>query len=162
MSIPTKTTPDVTAVSPTASQPSPPIVQMLPLVRLVASVCSWVVSLTIRAFLFIFAPLRLLWPMMLSLLSPITVTLSIVTDAVIFVPFSLIHRTISALYPLYVFFAIACLTGAAAGILGRLIVFTVLGVLTHSRGSLQRRKSQTPLPASQPLRRRKRRTVRIQ
>jgi len=159
MSMLTETTPNVAAVSPTAPA-SPPIAQVLPLVRLVASICSWVISLTIRALLVTLAPLHLLWPVIPSLLSPITVTLLIVMDAAILTPFSLLHQTVSALYPLYVFFAIACLTGAAVGILGRLTIFTVLGLLAHSKG-LQRR-SQPSLPTSQPLRRRKRRTVRIQ
>lgn len=154
----TETTPSVAAVSPTAPS-SPPIAQVLPLVRLVASVCSWVISLTFRALLGILAPLQLLSPVMLSLVSPITVTLYIVMDAAIFTPLSLLHQTISALYPLYVFFAIACLTGAAVGILGRLIIFTALGFLAHK--GFQKR-SRPSLTTSQPLRRRKRRTVRIQ
>ncbi|KAL4077566.1 hypothetical protein J3A83DRAFT_4185928 [Scleroderma citrinum] len=159
----TETTSGMAVVSPTATaSPSPPIAQVLPLLYLVIGFSYGALSLAIRVLLASLAPLQLLWPLTLYFLSPITITLSVITEAVIFIPFSLLHQTISVLYPLYVFFAIACLTGAAVGIFGRLIIFTTLGVFAHSTGLFQRRRSPTTSPASQPLRRRKRRSVRIQ
>ncbi|KAI6148004.1 hypothetical protein BKA82DRAFT_1007112 [Pisolithus tinctorius] len=159
------TTASVSAVPPTASGPSPPpIVQLLPILLSVVRLSYWAVSLLLQALFAIVTPLYLLWPLTLQLLSPITIILTVVVHATVFTPCSLLYKTIVALYPLYVFCATACITGAVMGIFGRYIIVTILGVFALSRNSFHRKTTQTQasLPANHPLRRRKRRSVRMQ
>ncbi|KAI6117989.1 hypothetical protein F5141DRAFT_1095231, partial [Pisolithus sp. B1] len=136
----------------------PPIVQLLPILLLIIKFCYRAISLLIQALSVIVAPLYLLWPLTLQLLSPITIILSCSLRA------PSLYKTIAALYPLYVFFTTACLTGAVMGIFGRYIIVTVLGTFALPRHPSPRKTIQTPasLPANHPLRRRRRRSVRIQ
>ncbi|KAG6334444.1 hypothetical protein ID866_4645 [Astraeus odoratus] len=150
--------------SPTAASPPspPPIVHLLPLLRLVAIFAYRAISFVIKVLLAALSPLCFLWPMVLFLLSPITITLSIVLDAVILTPFAILYKVISTLFPLYVFVSVACITGAAVGVFGRYVIAIVLGVFARSKSLFHRKRSETPTPASDPLRRRRRKTVRIQ
>lgn len=155
----------VAVATPTMSGSSPPpIVQLLPILLLIIKFCYRAISLLIQALSVIVAPLYLLWPLTLQLLSPITIILSVVLHAAVLTPCTALYKTIAALYPLYVFFTTACLTGAVMGIFGRYIIVTVLGTFALPRHPSPRKTIQTPasLPANHPLRRRRRRSVRIQ
>ncbi|KAI6037871.1 hypothetical protein EDC04DRAFT_3114059 [Pisolithus marmoratus] len=156
-------TASVTAVtsSATASSP-PPIAQLLPVLLLVIRSSYWAISLLLRALSFIIVPLYWLWPLTLQLLSPITIILSVVLHAAVFTPCSVLYKAIAALYPLYVFCATACITGAIMGVFGRYIIVSILGIFTLWRNPSHRKTIQSSLPANHPLRRRKRRSVRIQ
>lgn len=159
------TTASVAVTAPTISGSSPPpIVQLLPILLSIIKFSYRAISLLAQASSVIVAPLYLLWPLTLQLLSPITVILSVVLHAAVFTPCTVLYKTIAALYPLYVFCTTACLTGAVVGVFGRYIVVTVLGAFAPSKHPSRRKTIQTQasLPANHPLRRRRRRSVRIQ
>ncbi|KAI6013053.1 hypothetical protein BKA83DRAFT_685022 [Pisolithus microcarpus] len=159
------TTASVVVADPTASGSSPPpIVKLLPILVLIIKFSYRAISLLAQASSVIVAPLYLLWPLTLQLLSPITIILSVVLHAAVFTPCTVSYKIIAALYPLYVFCTTACLTGAVVGIFGRYIVVTVLGAFAPSKHTSRRKTIQTQasLPANHPLRRRRRRSVRMQ
>ena len=74
------------------------------------------ISSTSRFILF-FSPL----PIALYLFAPAFVFLKIVTDFLIVLPYRITLSVLDVFYPFYVFFGVACITGALVGLSGRLI-----------------------------------------
>ncbi|KIJ61692.1 hypothetical protein HYDPIDRAFT_115477 [Hydnomerulius pinastri MD-312] len=147
--------------APPTSSTSPPITQLLPLLQATLRASYSLLHLAMRAVFALTAPVYLLWPIILTLFSPITIIINILLDAVIFTPFSIIRSATAAMYPLYIFCAVACISGGVVGIFGRYAVAAILGAFARSRSYF---KSQKPPPPSfsQTQRKRKRRSVRVQ
>jgi hypothetical protein len=74
------------------------------------------ISSTSRSILF-FSPL----PIALYFFAPAFVFLQIVANILIVLPYRITLSVLDILYPLYVFFGVACITGTLVGLSGRLI-----------------------------------------
>jgi len=150
--------------SPTASvSESPPIAQLVPILQAVLRALYSLLRFTLRFFLALLAPLYGIWPIILTLISPITVVIDIILDATVFTPFSIIRSVAVAFYPLYIFCAVACITGAVVGLFGRYVVAVTLGTFAQSKSFFKTPKAPSPPLAHQgSLRKRKRKTVGFQ
>ncbi|KAF9228177.1 hypothetical protein BS17DRAFT_773194 [Gyrodon lividus] len=141
---------------------SPPITQLLPLVQAALRALYSLLHLALRAIFVLVAPLYLIWPMILALISPITVVIDVILDLVVFTPFSIIRSVAVAFYPLYMFCAVACITGAAVGTFGRYAVAAILGAFTQTKSFFKSRKPPSPPSNHQALRKRKRKSAGLQ
>lgn len=143
----------------------PPIATLLPLLHLVVAGSSLLFRLAVRFLLAMVYPLRIIWSIVHALLSPIFVVVKITFAIVLSTPFSIIRMVAVTLYPVYVFCAVACITGAAVGILGHYISTAILRALAQSKYFT---RSPSPPHAARPsspqamLRKRKRKSVRLQ
>ncbi|KIK92562.1 hypothetical protein PAXRUDRAFT_829827 [Paxillus rubicundulus Ve08.2h10] len=155
-----------TVVGASATAPaseSPPIAQLVPILQAVIHASYSLLRFALRFLLALLVPLYAIWPIILTLISPITVVIDVILDATVFTPFLIIRRIAVALYPLYVFCAVACITGAAIGLFGRYVVVAILGTFAQTKSFFK-----TPKPPSLPsghrasLRKRKRKAVGFQ
>lgn len=159
----TTTTGTVGNVPPMAEPP--PITMLLPLLQTALSGSSFLLHLGVRLFLATLYPLRIIWSIIYALLSPVTFVFKIVFDFALFTPFSIIRTVAVALYPVYVFCAVACIFGAIVGIFGHYISTAILSVLARSKYFTQLPGPPPTVPLSNPqamLRKRKRKYVRLQ
>lgn len=151
-------------VSPTAEPP--PIAMLLPLLQSTLTGSSLLFRLGAHLLLAAAYPLRIIWSIIHALLSPIIIVFRITLDFVLFTPFSIIRAAAVALYPVYVFCAIACIFGATVGIFGHYISAAILSALARSKYFTRPPLSPPPaVPSSTPqtmLRKRKRKFVRVQ
>ena len=150
---------------PSTAEP-PPIAKLLPLLQSALTGSSLLFRLGVRLLLATVYPLRIIWAIIYAFLSPITTLLNITLDIVLFTPFSIIRMVAVALYPVYVFCAVACIFGASVGIFGHYVSTAILSVLARSKYFTQ---PPSPPPSAVPpstpqvtLRRRKRKSVRLQ
>lgn len=145
---------------PPAAGP-PPIAMLLPLLRSALTGSSLLFRLGIRLLLAMAYPLHIIWSTLHALFSPITIAIKIALDVVLFTPFSIIRMVGVALYPVYVFCAVACIFGAIVGMFGHYISTAILSVLARSK-YFARPPSPPPSSPQATLRKRKRRSVRLQ
>lgn len=149
---------------PSTAEP-PPIATLLPLLQLVLAGLSLFFRLGIRFLLTTVYPLHIIWSIIHALLSPVFIVFKITFAIALFTPFSILRTVAVALYPLYVFCAVACIIGATVGIFGHYMSTAILSVLARSKYFT--RPSSSP-PAARPstpqatLRKRKRKSVRLQ
>ncbi|KAH0833908.1 hypothetical protein J3R83DRAFT_11092 [Lanmaoa asiatica] len=143
----------------------PPIAMLLPLLQPVLAGSSLLFRLGVRFLLTMVSPLRIVWSIIHALLSPIIIVVKIMLDIVLFTPISIIRMFAVALYPVYVFCAVACIIGATVGMFGHYISTAILTILARSKYFA--RPPISP-PAASPsssqamLRKRKRKSVRLQ
>ena len=143
-------------VTPSQAQTSPPISSILPLVSTAFSTSlsglSHVVWLFNAIFFSLLYPILAIIPIPIYLLSPVIITSQILLDLFVVLPYRAVVYVSQALYPLYAFLGVACLSGAIIGFGGRQIVSLVgWGVLgdaestgrsrSPSRVQLQKRPS---------------------
>ncbi|KAF8438423.1 hypothetical protein L210DRAFT_3543842 [Boletus edulis BED1] len=153
----------VESVPPTAEPP--PIAKLLPLLQSVLTGSSLLFRLGIRLLLVAVYPLRIVWSIIHALLSPTTIVFKIALDSVLFTPFSIIRMVAVALYPVYVFCAVACIFGAMVGIFGHYTSNTILSILKRSEYFTRPPSPPHVAPPASPqvtLRKRRRRAVRSQ
>jgi len=149
---------------PPAAEP-PPIAMLLPLLQSALTGSSLLFRLGIRLLLAMAYPLRIIWSILHALFSPIIIVIKIALDIVLFTPFSIIRMVAVALYPVYVFCAVACIFGAVVGIFGHYISTAILSVLAQSKYFTRPPSPPPSAPPSSPqatLRKRKRKSVRLQ
>ena len=162
MSAPTMTE-TVETVPPTAEPPS--IATLLPLLQLVLDGSSLLFRLGLGFLLTMVYPLRTTWSIVYALLSPIFVVVKIAFAIVLSTPFSIIRMVAVALYPVYVFCAVACIIGALVGILGHYISIAILSAISRSKYFTRPPSAPSTVRPSSPqamLRKRKRKSVRLQ
>ncbi|KAF9239488.1 hypothetical protein BU15DRAFT_61992 [Melanogaster broomeanus] len=150
------------SISPTTHMilsESPPNIPLLPLLQAVLRVSYWLFQLALRWFLLLVTPLYVLWPIIVAVVSPITVVISIMLDVVVLTPFSIIRTIAVALYPLYIFCAVACISGAAVGIVGRYATATILGSFAQTTSFFDTRMPPSPPPIQPALRKRRRKNT---
>ncbi|KAH7882086.1 hypothetical protein F5I97DRAFT_420635 [Phlebopus sp. FC_14] len=158
----------MTTTNPASPSPTPgtytppPITQLLPLFQAVLRAAYSVFRFVFRATLVIATPLYTLWPLILAVLSPITILLQVLFEVLVFTPCSFLYTAATALHPLYIFLAIACFSGATIGLLGRYAVAVLLSHLASSKHSVKPPKHATFPATDQVERKRKRRSVRTQ
>jgi hypothetical protein len=143
-------------IAPPRAQTSPPISSVLPLVSSAFSTSlsglSHVVWLFNIVFLSLLYPFLAIIPIPIYLLSPVTITSKILLDLFVVLPYRALVYFSQALYPVYAFLGVACLSGAIIGFGGRQLVSLVgWGILgdaqstgrsrSPSRVQLQKRPS---------------------
>lgn len=112
----------------TAAAATPPALrQLLPYVVSGGSILISGISIVFRSLIrllstssrsiLIFSPL----PIALYLLAPVFVFLQAVTDIFVVMPYRITLALLDVFYPVYVFFGIACITGALVGLSCRMI-----------------------------------------
>ncbi|KAH7868226.1 uncharacterized protein C8R40DRAFT_851683 [Lentinula edodes] len=79
----------------------------------------------------ILSPLSVLLSVFLYLLAPVIVFVQVLLDVLVLMPYNSVIYLVDAIYPLYVFCGVACITGVIVGVLARQLVFwlTELGKL---------------------------------
>ena len=143
----------------------PPIAMLLPLLQSALTGSSLLFRLGVRLLLAMVYPLHIIWSIIHALLLPITIVVKTGLDVVLFTPFSIIRMVAVALYPVYVFCAVACIFGAAVGVFGHYISTAILSVIARSKYFTL--PPSPPPPAVLPptpqatLRKRKRKSVRL-
>lgn len=138
-------------VTPPRVQTSPPISSILPLVSSGISTLLSALSHAVWLFNIIFFallyPFLALLPIPIYLLSPVTITSKIFFDLLVLLPYRAVVYVSQALYPIYAFMGVACLSGAIIGFGGRQIVSLVgWGILgdAKQRSSTGRSSSRSP------------------
>lgn len=152
-----------TAESVSKTADSPPIAVLLPLLQLILAGSTVLFHLGLRLVLTTVYPLRIIWSIMHALFSPVTIILKLTLDIVLLTPISIISMIALALYPIYVFCAVACIIGATIGLFGHYVSTAILGALSRSKYFI--RPPSPPLaalPSGPALRKRKRKSVRLQ
>jgi len=125
-------------IAPPRVQTSPPISSVLPLVSSAFSTSLSALSHVVRLFNTIFLsllyhPFLAIIPIPIYLLSPLIITSKIFLDLFVVVPYRAIVYVSQALYPMYAFLGVACLSGAIIGFGGRQLVSLVgWGILGDS------------------------------
>ncbi|KAG1750346.1 uncharacterized protein EDB91DRAFT_1046242 [Suillus paluster] len=117
----------VTAASllPTATgqlSTQPPITQIIPILRATFSLLRTFFSQASRVLVVLATPLLIFVPFVSRLLAPLILVFHIVLDAAVYTPYTIISIAVVALYPVYIFCGVACISGAVLGILGRSLV----------------------------------------
>ncbi|KAJ7664989.1 hypothetical protein B0H17DRAFT_873415, partial [Mycena rosella] len=69
------------------------------------------------------------FPILLYILAPLIVSTQLLRELAVYAPSRTLLYAADAVYPAYVFFGVACITGALIGLSGRLTVLGVLYVL---------------------------------
>ncbi|KAG2130383.1 hypothetical protein DEU56DRAFT_468663 [Suillus clintonianus] len=100
----------------------PPIAQIIPILRSTFGLLRAFLSQAPRVLVALATPLLIFVPLISRLLSPVILVFHIILDATVYTPYAIISNVAAALYPLYVFCGIACISGAVLGILGRSLV----------------------------------------
>ncbi|KAG6374143.1 hypothetical protein JVT61DRAFT_4791 [Boletus reticuloceps] len=142
-----------------------PDCQASPLIAVCSNGVISLFRLGIRLLLVAVYPLRIVWSIIHALLSPTTIVFQIALDSVLFTPFSIIRMVAVALYPVYVFCAVACIFGAMVGIFGHYTSNTILSILKRSEYFTRPPIPPHVAPPASPqvtLRKRRRRAVRSQ
>ncbi|KAJ4469889.1 hypothetical protein J3R30DRAFT_1522484 [Lentinula aciculospora] len=70
----------------------------------------------------ILSPLAILFSISLYLFAPAIVFMEALLDVFVFLPYNLAVYVVDAMYPVYVFCGVACITGAVVGMLARQLV----------------------------------------
>jgi hypothetical protein len=110
----------------------PPITQIIPILRATFGLLRALLSQSSRVVVALATPFLMLAPLISSLFAPITLIFHIILDAVIYTPYAIISSVTAALYPLYIFCAVACISGAALGIIGRSLITLVNNVIAST------------------------------
>ncbi|KAH7927988.1 hypothetical protein BV22DRAFT_1193151 [Leucogyrophana mollusca] len=137
-----------TILSPTSVPPSttsPPIAQLLPLARNAFTILSSVTLTLSRLLLAVLRPLHIFLPVLLSILAPFTLLFDILLDGFVLTPYAVVSGAVAALYPVYVFCGVACVSGAAVGIFGRGLVSVLNAVVAPSSSA---KEEIAPVPAT--------------
>ncbi|OAX37932.1 hypothetical protein K503DRAFT_800844 [Rhizopogon vinicolor AM-OR11-026] len=100
----------------------PPITQIIPILRATFSVLRTFLSQAARVVLALATPFFILVPLISGLFAPVTLIFHIILDATVYTPYKIIYSVTAALYPLYIFCAVACICGAVLGVLGRYLI----------------------------------------
>ncbi|KAI9513400.1 hypothetical protein F5148DRAFT_3580 [Russula earlei] len=135
--------------APSRAQTAPPILSLLPLVTVAISAgftaLSYLVRLLHGVFLTLLSPFLVVVPITIYLFSPIIVSSKVLLDLFVVLPYRVSAYTAQALYPIYTFLGVACLSGAIIGVGARRIVsFVGWGLL----GGIQSpQRSGSPLRA---------------
>ncbi|KAF8969547.1 hypothetical protein BDZ97DRAFT_1915104 [Flammula alnicola] len=111
-------------LQPSATETSSPLSQILPYIAASFSV----LTSASRVVLSLFRPLLLLSPLpVLSyIFAPLLVFLDIVATIFIRSPYRILVYLLDALFPLYVFCGVACITGGLLGLIGRVLCRVVV------------------------------------
>ncbi|KAJ3720638.1 hypothetical protein FB446DRAFT_739307 [Lentinula raphanica] len=87
-------------------------------------------SVTRTTFLYpsalVLSPLAVLLSISLYILAPVTVFIQTLHNLLILTPYHVVTYLLEAIYPVYVFCGVACITGAIVGILARQIVLYLI------------------------------------
>ncbi|KAG0694902.1 hypothetical protein DFH29DRAFT_298660 [Suillus ampliporus] len=100
----------------------PPIMQIIPILLATFSLLRTFLSQTLRVVVALVTPLLIFVPLVFRLLAPVILVFHIILDAAVYTPYAIISSVASALYPVYIFCGVACISGAVLGILGRSLV----------------------------------------
>jgi hypothetical protein len=97
-------------------------------------------------FLSLLYPFLAIIPIPIYLLSPVTITSKILLDLLVVLPFRAVVYVSQALYPIYAFLGVACLSGAIVGFGGRQLVSLVGWAILGGDDAQQRtgRRSRSP------------------
>jgi hypothetical protein len=136
---PSSETQAVRVTSPQA-QTSPPISSILPLVSTAfttsLSALSHAVWLFNIVFFSLLYPFLAIIPIPIYLLSPVIITSKVLLDLFVVLPYRAVVYVSQALYPLYAFLGVACLSGAIIGFGARQVVSLVgWGILGDSQST---------------------------
>ncbi|KAJ3751250.1 hypothetical protein DFH05DRAFT_1386468 [Lentinula detonsa] len=71
----------------------------------------------------ILSPLAILFSISLYILAPVTVFMQVLLDVFVLMPYNMVIYLVDAMYPVYVFCGVACITGVIVGVLARQLVF---------------------------------------
>jgi len=116
-------------IASSRGQTSPPILSIIPLVTLAfsagLSIISHVVSLLNIIVLSLLSPFLVLVPITIYLFSPLIISSKLLFDLCIVLPYRAAVYIFQAIYPLYTFIGVACLSGAIIGVGARQIVSLV-------------------------------------
>lgn len=124
----------VETAAPTSDPDSPPIAAALNYFPLVASVAvqtirsffqltSWLVRATLSySGLVVLSPLASVLSASLYILAPVIVFSQVLLDIFVFTPYDLVVYFVDAMYPVYVFCGVACITGVIIGGFARWLV----------------------------------------
>ncbi|KAJ3785390.1 hypothetical protein GGU10DRAFT_354964 [Lentinula aff. detonsa] len=67
--------------------------------------------------------LAILFSISLYILAPVTVFMQVLLDVFLLMPYNMVIYLVDAMYPVYVFCGVACITGVIVGVLARQLVF---------------------------------------
>ncbi|KAI0251853.1 hypothetical protein BJV78DRAFT_393598 [Lactifluus subvellereus] len=143
--------PAVAAATPPRGQPPPPISSLVPLV---ISAGSWALSCTAALFkivsLYLLSPILVVIPVIFYLLSPILISSQLLLNLFVLLPYRAAVYISQAVYPIYAFVGVACLSGAIIGMGARQIVNLVGWVLLGEKmQSASTQRSASP-PRTRP------------
>ncbi|KAF8497608.1 hypothetical protein F5888DRAFT_301686 [Russula emetica] len=143
-------------ITPPQAQISPPISAILPLVSSAfstsLSALSHVVSLFNTIFFsLLYYPFLAIIPIPIYLLSPVIITSKILLDLFVVLPYRALLYISQALYPIYAFVGVACLSGAIVGFGGRQLVSLVgWGILGDTQSTGRSRSPSRVLQQKRP------------
>jgi hypothetical protein len=107
----------------------------------------WILSILFQP---IFSPFLAIIPVFLYILSPLIVSSKVLLDLFVILPYRTTLYTSQALYPIYAFLGVACISGAIIGFGARQIVLLVgWGLLGDTKGA---QRSESP-PRARPQKR---------
>ncbi|KAG2357747.1 hypothetical protein BDR07DRAFT_1419440 [Suillus spraguei] len=128
----------------------PPIMQIIPILRATFSLLRTFLSQALRIVVALATPLLIFVPLISRLFAPVILAFHIVLDVTVYTPYMIISNIAAALYPVYMFCGVACIFGAALGILGR-------SLITLSNNIIAPESPKASLHAELSMRSRKRR-----
>jgi len=99
------------------------ISQLIPYAYTAFELAFSLLSFSLTVLKLVLSPL----PILLYIIAPLTTFIDVTTTVLIRVPYRTSLYVADALYPLYVFFGVACITGCLFGYGGRLIVLSIVG-----------------------------------
>lgn len=100
----------------------PPITKIVPILRATFSVLRTFLSQASQAAVALATPFLILVPIISRLFAPLILVFHIILDATVYTPYAIISSVAAALYPLYIFCAVACISGAVLGVFGRFLI----------------------------------------
>lgn len=128
--------------------PSPPLARILPYLSTASHGLIASLAATLRAVVYLTKtlsyPILLLSPLpiILYLLAPLIVFLQILVEVAILSPFKVFMYLADALYPLYVFVGVACITGALVGYVCRFVALYAV-LLVEKTGRMEENDGRT-------------------
>jgi hypothetical protein len=112
-----------------------------------------ILSIIARSIL-IFSPL----PILLYVFAPIIVFSELVVDVFVRLPFQFTSYLLDAFYPVYVFFGVACITGALLGLFGRLLAKFMVNIAMNVEAVMKEEEE----PEAPVIKRQKRTRVKVE
>lgn len=120
----------------------PPIFTLIPIVAqafsFLRSAASYVASSGYAFIALLLTPLTLVLPIFTYTFAPFVYTAQMLTDMLVVTPYQVAVYILQALYPLYVFVGVACISGLVIGFGARQVVSLVGSALLGSRETKDR------------------------
>ncbi|KAJ3818388.1 hypothetical protein F5878DRAFT_722206 [Lentinula raphanica] len=105
-------------------------------------------SVTQATFLYpsalVLSPLAVLLSISLYILAPVTVFIQTLHNLLVLTPYHVVTYLLEAIYPVYVFCGVACITGAIVGILARQIVLYLIELGRLDEAGRHSQEEQSP------------------